>query len=172
MKKFVFLGVFLYFVSISVEAEVEVYGVLDVAIGTVAHQYGQDPNYSQSVNAINPTPAPHSLTGMFNGGLQNSLWGIKGTEEKADGQQVMYKFEIRPVVIPVVNMQHRIGRQFLQLTIPLLITALLRQVCVISFNCPTNRHPVRGPRKYWLASAAPISSTGLVLCEVWWFRHQ
>ncbi len=75
------------------QADVTLYGVLDAAIGTASHQYNLDPSYSQSVNIVTPTKAPNTVTGLLNGGIQNSRWGITGSEDLGDGRKAFFTLE-------------------------------------------------------------------------------
>ena len=80
---------------------VDLYGILDVAYGTVEHSLGINSQYSQSVNPVSPTPikasasmiAPSSTTGLFNGGLQDPRLGIKSGYDFGNGLNAFFSLE-------------------------------------------------------------------------------
>ena len=81
MKKSLLAAAVLSAVSFGAYADgVELYGILDVAVGTASKQFNADPQSSTSVQTQAQTYATQTLTGMFNGGIQGSRWGIKGKE--------------------------------------------------------------------------------------------
>jgi len=69
------------------------YGILDTAVGTVSNQYGIDPTFPASVNPYSTTKAATSTTGMFNGGIQDSRWGLKGSEDLGGGMKANFQLE-------------------------------------------------------------------------------
>lgn len=85
---------------------VDFYGVLDVAYGTVQHSLGINSQYSQSINAVSPTPikasaagtsagtqAPSTVSGLFNGGLQDPRFGFKGSLDLGNGWNAFFTLE-------------------------------------------------------------------------------
>lgn len=80
---------------------VDVYGVLDIAYGTVQHSLGINPQYSQSVNPVSPALinktasaiAPSRQTGFFNGALQGPRLGIKGDYDLGPGLNAFFTLE-------------------------------------------------------------------------------
>lgn len=77
-------------------SSVEIYGVLDVAIGTVNHQLNGDGAFPATVNTYSPTKSatvPNSFTGMINGGISDSRWGLRGTEDLGGGLKAIFLLE-------------------------------------------------------------------------------
>ena len=83
------------------KVNIELYGILDVAYGTVQHSLGINSQYAQSVNPVNPTAinssgstiAPSTQSGFFNGGLQDPRFGIKGGYDFGDGLTAFFSLE-------------------------------------------------------------------------------
>jgi len=74
-------------------ASVEIYGVLDTVFGTQTHSFGGNSNFPATVNPLSPNNAPNSTTGLFNGGVQASRWGFRGTEDLGSGIQAFFTME-------------------------------------------------------------------------------
>ncbi len=76
-------------------SSVELYGVLDVAVGTVNHSLSGDSNFPATVNPVTPTSTlvNNSTSGMFNGGISDSRWGIRGTEDLGGGLKAIFVLE-------------------------------------------------------------------------------
>jgi len=95
MKKSLFalaaLGVFAS--AAQAQSSVTLYGILDTAVGTVSNQFGIDPTFPASVNPYTKTTATTSTTGMFNGGIQDSRWGLKGSEDLGGGMKANFQLE-------------------------------------------------------------------------------
>jgi predicted porin len=95
MKKSLFalaaLGVFAS--AAQAQSSVTLYGILDTAVGTVSNQYGIDPTFPASVNPYSATKATTSTTGMFNGGIQDSRWGLRGSEDLGGGLKANFQLE-------------------------------------------------------------------------------
>jgi len=95
MKKSLFalaaLGVFAS--AAQAQSSVTLYGILDVAVGTVSNQFGIDPTFPASVNPLSKTTATSSATGMFNGGIQDSRWGLRGSEDLGGGMKANFQLE-------------------------------------------------------------------------------
>jgi len=74
------------------DTNVTLYGVLDAGVANIQHSLNFDPNF---VTAANPTVSKgtQSATGVFNGGLSASRWGIKGTEDMGDGLKALFLLE-------------------------------------------------------------------------------
>lgn len=76
-------------------SSIELYGVLDAAVGTIHRSLAGDPNVPFTVNPVSPTKSVvnHSVTGMFNGGISPSRWGIRGSEELTGSLKVIFTLE-------------------------------------------------------------------------------
>lgn len=75
---------------------VELYGTIDLALGHVAHSLSTDGNYANTINAYNASAVakvPNSVTGMINGGIDSSRWGLRGGEDLGGGFKVFYTLE-------------------------------------------------------------------------------
>lgn len=80
---------------------VDIYGILDIAYGTVQHSLGINSQYSKSVNPVSPTIinksastiAPSTQSGLFNGGLQDPRVGFKGSYDFGNGLGVFFTLE-------------------------------------------------------------------------------
>ncbi len=61
---------------------VTLYGIMDVAVGMVEHSASGSAYFPATVNPVSKvsTSLNHSVVGMFNGGISDSRWGIRGTE--------------------------------------------------------------------------------------------
>jgi GBP family porin len=77
------------------QSSVELYGILDVAVGRVANSLSTSGDYGSTVNAYQATKSTvnNSVTGMINGGIQASRWGIRGSEDLGGGLQAFYTLE-------------------------------------------------------------------------------
>jgi GBP family porin len=76
-------------------SSVELYGILDAAVGSVNHSLSADPNFPATVNPVSATKTPvnDSTTGMFNGGISPSRWGIRGTEDLGGGLKAIFNLD-------------------------------------------------------------------------------
>ena len=76
-------------------SSVELYGILDAAIGNVEYSLAADPNFPATVNPVSPTKVAvnQSTTGMFNGGISPSRWGIRGTEDLGGGLKAIFNLD-------------------------------------------------------------------------------
>ena len=76
-------------------SSVELYGILDAAIGNVEYSLAADPNFPATVNPLTATSVKvnQSTTGMFNGGIQPSRWGIRGTEDLGGGLKAIFNLD-------------------------------------------------------------------------------
>jgi len=89
-------------------SSVELYGVLDVAVGHVEHSLSVDPYFPFGVNpvsAISSTKVPSSVTGMFNGGISDSRWGIRGSEDIGNGIKAVFTLE-SGINVPTGNLNN------------------------------------------------------------------
>jgi len=75
---------------------VEIYGIIDLAVGTVNHQLNTDGAFPATVNTYSATKSAtvsNSVTGMFNGGISDSRWGLRGTEDLGGGLKAIFTLE-------------------------------------------------------------------------------
>lgn len=76
-------------------SSVELYGVLDLSVGNVQYSLATDPNFPATVNPASPTKVAvsQSATGVFNGALTPSRWGIRGTEDLGGGLKAIFNVD-------------------------------------------------------------------------------
>ncbi|WP_158602022.1 porin [Pararobbsia silviterrae] len=76
-------------------SSIQLYGILDVAVGTIEHSANGSSEFPSTVNPVNKTSVKdgNSVTGMFNGGISDSRWGIKGTEDLGGGMSAFFGLE-------------------------------------------------------------------------------
>jgi len=73
---------------------VTLYGILDVAVGTVEHSANGTSRGGVTVNPEKVSTAyPNSVTGMFNGGISDPRWGIRGNENLGGGLHAFFGLE-------------------------------------------------------------------------------
>jgi general bacterial porin, GBP family len=74
---------------------VELYGVLDVAVGAVEHSANASASFPATVNPVGKvsTKFNSAVVGMFNGGISDSRWGIRGTENLGGGLHSFFGLE-------------------------------------------------------------------------------
>lgn len=75
------------------ESSVTFYGLVDVAMGTINHSLSVDPNFPAGVNPWSANTAPNHVYGMFNGGISDSRWGVKGMEDLGGGMKAFFTLE-------------------------------------------------------------------------------
>jgi len=77
------------------QGSVTLYGILDTAVGTVKESYSVSSSFPASVSpfAATKTSVDQSVTGMFNGGIQDSRWGITGSEVLGNGLKAIFTLE-------------------------------------------------------------------------------
>jgi len=100
MKKSLLAAAVLSAVSFGAYADgVELYGVVDLAIASVAHQTGANSagqgNISVTGEKIATTTTAGVFTGMVNGGISPSRWGIKGSETIDGDLSAVFQLEQR-----------------------------------------------------------------------------
>ena len=76
-------------------SSVELYGVLDLAVGNVTNSLSADSYFPAVVNPYSATKSTvgHGVTGMFNGGITPSRWGIRGTEDLGGGLKAIFNLD-------------------------------------------------------------------------------
>jgi len=74
---------------------VEVYGVIDAAVGHVEYSLSADSNFPATVNPVSAskTTVNSAVNGLFNGGIQDSRWGIRGSEDLGGGMKAFFTLE-------------------------------------------------------------------------------
>src|ERR1700739_719108 len=73
---------------------VMLYGILDVAVGTVEHSANGSGQEAITIDPERVSVANHhSVTGVFNGGLSDSRWGIRGNEDLGGGLHAFFDLE-------------------------------------------------------------------------------
>jgi GBP family porin len=74
---------------------VTLYGILDVAVGDVEHSANGSALFPPTVNPVSKvsTQFNQSVTGMFNGGISDPRWGIRGTENLGGGLHAFFGLE-------------------------------------------------------------------------------
>jgi general bacterial porin, GBP family len=77
------------------KGSVTLYGVLDSAVGYVKESYNVSSSFPASVSpfAATKTTVDNSVTGVFNGGIQDSRWGISGSEKLGNGLKAVFTLE-------------------------------------------------------------------------------
>ncbi len=81
-------------------AGITLYGVLDAGVATVQHQGNFSDSAASTVNIFSPAKATaigvntgSPVNGVVNGGIQDSRWGIRGTEDLGDGLKAVFTLE-------------------------------------------------------------------------------
>jgi len=99
-KKLIGLGMLLatteVFAQTAGSASVELYGIVDVGIVNVRNQLNADSAFPATVNVYSATKSAtvtNSVTAMANGGIQDSRWGLRGTEDLGDGLKAFFTLE-------------------------------------------------------------------------------
>ena len=74
---------------------ITLYGVLDVAVGAVEHSPNGSAFFPATVNPVSKvsTAFNHSVIGMFNGGISDSRWGIRGNEDLGGNLHAFFGLE-------------------------------------------------------------------------------
>lgn len=78
------------------QASVELYGAFDIGVGHSQHALGDDGSYTMGMQTAATKAGALSgtaTTGMFNGGIGGSFFGLKGTEDLGDGLKAVFKLE-------------------------------------------------------------------------------
>lgn len=76
-------------------SSVTLYGILDVAVGDIEHSPNGNALFPPTVNPVSKvsTKFNQSVTGMFNGGISDPRWGIRGKEDLGGGLQAFFDLE-------------------------------------------------------------------------------
>ncbi len=74
-------------------AQVELYGLLDIGLGYLEHSYAASDVLASTVNSYNLNSSPHSFTGMYTGGASMSRFGFRGAFKFGSDQQVFFRLE-------------------------------------------------------------------------------
>ncbi len=74
---------------------ITLYGILDVAVGVVEHSANGSPAFPATVNPVSKVSPQFNkpLFGMFNGGISDSRWGIRGNEDLGGGMHAFFDLE-------------------------------------------------------------------------------
>jgi len=72
---------------------VTLYGILDTAVGMVEHSANGSSTFPSTINSVSKTKFQNSVWGMFNGGLSDSRWGIRGNENLGGGMHAFFDLE-------------------------------------------------------------------------------
>ncbi|MBV8404662.1 MAG: porin [Gammaproteobacteria bacterium] len=75
------------------DAQLELYGILDVGLGYLEHSYSGSDVLASTVNSYNLNSSPHSFTGLYSGGASMSRVGLRGAFRFGSGQQVFFRLE-------------------------------------------------------------------------------
>jgi GBP family porin len=72
---------------------ITLYGILDTAVGMEEHSGNGSPTFPSTVNPVSKTKFANSVWGMFNGGLSDSRWGLRGNESLGGGMSAFFDLE-------------------------------------------------------------------------------
>lgn len=74
------------------ESNVTVYGILDTAVANIEHALNFEPNHPVENNPT-VTKGTQSATGLLNGGMSQTRWGVKGQEDLGGGYKAVFLLE-------------------------------------------------------------------------------
>jgi len=91
-------------------SSVTLYGILNVAVGDVNHSAGGNALFPPTVNPASKvsTKFNQSVIGMFNGGISDPRWGIRGKEDLGDDRQAFFDLE-SGFNVPSCNLNNAAG---------------------------------------------------------------
>lgn len=91
-------------------SSVTLYGIMDVAVGVVEHSPNASPLFPATVNPVSKvsTKFNQPVWGMFNGGISDSRWGIRGVEDLGGGMQAFFGLE-SGINVPSGNLNNAAG---------------------------------------------------------------
>ncbi len=78
------------------KGSIDVYGIADAAVGEQTHSLSIDSQFPGSVvpvGAYKIATTPSSVTGLFNGGISPSRFGVKGDMNIGNGMKAFFTFE-------------------------------------------------------------------------------
>lgn len=89
---------------------VTLYGVLDVAVGVVEHSANGSALFPATVNPVSKvsTKFQNPVWGMYNGGMSDSRWGIRGNEDLGGGLHAFFGLE-SGINVPSGNLNNAAG---------------------------------------------------------------
>lgn len=93
MKKSLFALAALTAVAGTAQAEVTLYGILDVGVAQLTNAGNFSPNFVTSAVPTGLSGFTKTATGMMNGGESATRWGIKGSEDLGNGNKAFFKLE-------------------------------------------------------------------------------
>jgi len=83
-------------------SSVELYGILDAAVGNVQDSLSASPLFPATVNPLTATQSVATsgspaitkpVTGLFNGGISPTRWGIRGSEDLGGGMKAIFNLD-------------------------------------------------------------------------------
>jgi general bacterial porin, GBP family len=74
------------------DSSITLYGILDEAVANVAHALNFDPDHPVANNPT-VTHGVDSATGILNGGMSATRWGVRGQEDLGDGYKAVFLLE-------------------------------------------------------------------------------
>ncbi len=94
-KKLIGMSMLLATSGAYAQSSIELYGVLDAAVVHVEHSLSADSNFPATVNPVSATKTPvnSSVTALANGGIQDSRWGLRGSEDLGNGMKAFFVLE-------------------------------------------------------------------------------
>jgi GBP family porin len=89
---------------------VTLYGIMDTAVGVVEHSANASPLFPATVNPVNKVSSKFQspVWGMFNGGISDSRWGIRGNEDLGGGLHAFFDLE-SGINVPSGNLNNAAG---------------------------------------------------------------